>query len=420
MNNDSLKTPEALEKYCQKRLGDWKLHGREKRFRCPFGNHTKLHLAIGVANGIGVWKCRSCDTGGDIFKLAGLLNGMDIKTEFPDILQDVSETLGIPLDDSPHTRREKTRKRPFRSIMPQPATPPPAVTPVYVGEADNMALEVCRLRIINDYDLRVELAAELGIRETELLARASFIDPYYGGLVGATEDRRLLYLYSIGEYPGTRTPRYTGAKLRRRALPHQNPFLKLVNGQWQSYGTMNPTTNNKDGVRFLWPIGKAFQPWGMIAAMEKAVIVITEGESDAIAMSCAMEDFRICYQQDQDPETGLPYEDTEGSLEATIPAVVAIPGAKNFPKEWKHYFTNKLVIICMDADKAGQEGCRRLMDILKSVNCTIVVWTPPAPYKDARDMLRDTRTGRLCRSLLKSVSLANMEKQSSLDHERTS
>lgn len=404
MDLDSLKTSEALEKYCQKRLGDWKLHGREKRFRCPFGNHTKLHLAIAEVNGVGVWKCRACDTGGDIFKLVGLLESLDMKTQFRDILRSVADVLSVPMEEESESLRrrkgkESTRKR---RLLPEPAkeSPPPVQ---YVSAEDNEVLEACRWRLIEDRELRNELAEELGLCGNELLARASFVNPYYGGLVGATPDRRLLFLYSIGEVEGTGVPRYTGAKLRRRGLPHRNTFLRLKEGNWEGKGSMNASANNPEGVRFLWCTGKAYEPWGMNAAKEKRGVIVCEGESDAMAMSQALDVYRAAYQQDVDPETGLPYEDETGSMEGSIPAVVAVPGAKNFPDGWKGLMSGKVVIICMDADEAGQEGSRRLISLLEEVPCVLRVWNPSLSYKDAREMLRGAGFKALCESLFSSI-----------------
>ena len=151
------------------------------------------------------------------------------------------------------------------------------------------------------------MARELHLDGSEFFNR-SFLHVAYGGVLGLSPDNRLLYLYSAID-PQTGQPRYTGAKLRRR-ISHANPFLKLENGKWNSYGSMNGR-DGKDPVRFSWAAGRAFQPWGMEAAMSKKAVFVCEGESDCMAVSQAFDAFRESYQMDTDPETGCMEFDIE-------------------------------------------------------------------------------------------------------------
>ncbi|WP_417004916.1 toprim domain-containing protein [Akkermansia sp.] len=378
---DQFRTPEALLEYCRRQLGEPRRQGREQVFPCPFGTHERPKLSVGERDGRGVFHCWSCDESGDIFQLAAHMAGTNVKTDFPAAVRHVADVLGVCLPEDDRPGASRPGGRPIRAAA--PPKPPGPPEPVFLPPKDQRALYDCRVRLRMDIKKQDELARELHLDGREFFNR-SFLHVAYGGVLGMTPDNRLLYLYSAID-PKTGQPRYTGAKLRRR-ICHANPFLKLENGEWTSYGRMNGR-DGKDPVRFSWAAGKAFQPWGMEAAMNKNAVFVCEGESDCMAVSQAFDTFRESYQMDTDPETGLPFEDRNGSLEAVIPASVAIPGAKAFPESWKHYFRGKLVILCLDADRAGRDGAQRLKEMLQGVGCTVRDWTPPEPYKDARDML---------------------------------
>lgn len=79
-------------------LGTHKDIGRVKLFRCPFGEHRRLKLHVNECDGVGLWRCWACDKGGDIFTLAAELKQLDIKAQFPDVLEHVAEVLNISLD----------------------------------------------------------------------------------------------------------------------------------------------------------------------------------------------------------------------------------------------------------------------------------------------------------------------------------
>lgn len=165
---------------------------------------------------------------------------------------------------------------------------------------------------------------------------------------------------------------------------------------------MNPSSGNPHGIRFLWPIGKAAAPWGLDSAHGKRFVIITEGESDCLAVGQALECFREAYQQDVDPCTGRPYEDGRGSLEAVIPAVIAIPGASGFKTGWETPLAGKNVILALDADKAGREAAAKLRERLTAAGCIIRDWMPP--YKDARNMLLCAGERALYESIFESMN----------------
>lgn len=375
-----LKTPDALNEYCRLVLGSPQHKGGVTIYPCPFGTHTRPKLQITEYQGEGRFKCWACDRGGDVFDLHAGMKAQDTQRDFPSVLWGVCEVLGMRPSDNDGTSLS-IRKIPVGSrSATSMAAAPPGETSCFLSAPDEAELDTCRERLALDERLAGELAAELGLSSLMMLVHT---DRTLGrGLLGATEDHRLAYLYQADDEAGN--TRYTGMKLRRRDN-HPNPCLKLENGQWKSHGTMNPTEDNPHGIRFLWIIGKAAAPWGIHSAYGKRFVIVTEGESDCLAIGQALEGFREAYQQDVDPDTRRPYEDRLGSLEAMIPAVVAIPGAGGMKTGWDALFTKKNVILALDADRAGRESAAKLRERLTASECVIRDWM--SPYKDARNML---------------------------------
>ncbi len=392
-----LKTPDALNEYCRRTLGKPQQRGSVMIYPCPFGTHARFKLQVTEYQGEGRFKCWVCDRSGDIFNLHAGINGFDTQRDFPGVLQGVCNVLGVRPPDDDGTPLP-TRRRPVR---PRPASFMAAVlseeSPCFLSDLDEAELDACRERLQQDERLAEKLSSELGIHP--LMMQIHTARELGRGLLGATPDNRLLYLYTAEDEGGN--IRYTGAKLRRRDK-HANPCLKLENGQWIPSGTMNPSSGNPHGIRFLWPIGKAAAPWGLDSAHGKRFVIITEGESDCLAVGQALECFREAYQQDVDPCTGRPYEDGRGSLEAVIPAVIAIPGASGFKTGWETPLAGKNVILALDADKAGREAAAKLRERLTAAGCIIRDWMPP--YKDARNMLLCAGERALYESIFESMN----------------
>lgn len=85
-------------------------------------------------------------------------------------------------------------------------------SPVFLEPANVMELEICRKRLEEDIPLRSLLSSELNLNEELMLSAITVSHPSLRGLLGATEDGRLLYLYTARGSDGDIT--YTGAKLR--------------------------------------------------------------------------------------------------------------------------------------------------------------------------------------------------------------
>lgn len=405
MELEQLQSVENLHAFCGRVLGHAGRRGNAVVYPCPFGTHSKPHLEVVEYRGKGRWKCWACDRSGDIVDLYAALNGVDVKGRFYEAVEGVCSVLGVscredvkpPRKTRKNARAGASRRRVKKAAAVAAEDIPPA--PAFLGAEDAAALEECRERLRNDRGLARELLGELGL---SVWLAAVCTEPGTGlPLIGATEDRRLVYLYSAPDETGRM--RLTGAKLRRRDGV-RNARLRLEGGAWKEYGLMDaPPDDLKGGARFVSLCGKCCQPWGMGAAQGRQTVIITEGESDCLAMVEAVEQFReaCCF----DPETGRPYETAAGSLESMLPAVVAVPGVSGFRTGWAPLFSGKNVIVAMDGDEAGRKASAALVEALAGV-CAVRNWAPPEGYKDARKMLLSAGPCALCEAVFSVMSNA--------------
>lgn len=372
-------------------LGTPKDKGREKLFRCPFGEHQRPKLHVNERDGIGLWRCWACDKGGDIFTLAAELQQLDVKAQFPDVLKHVVHVLNISLDDKMSQRDYSSSSRKRAGAMPalQKGLTHSPESPVFLDIADVMELETCRKRLEENVPLRSLLSSELDLNEELMLSAITVSHPGLRGLLGATEDGRLLYLYTARNCDGN--VMYTGVKLRRRSN-HPNPKLYLKEGKWISCGTMNAESS-----RFMWVAGKAYQPWGMEFAEQRKIVLICEGESDALAVNQA---FGCLVPEGSSVFGNIP---NTGSAEL-VPFAVAIPGAQSFKREWAGSFKGKIVILGLDSDPAGRKAAKEIRQTLADIGCIVVNWTPPSPYKDARSLLSSEGSRALYQSILSALN----------------
>jgi hypothetical protein len=109
--------------------------------------------------------------------------------------------------------------------------------------------------------------------------------------------------------------------------------------------------------RFDWLIGKATAPWRMAWAKNPDVrtVYLTEGESDALAL--------IAAGAERDGKT----------------ACVASPGT-SFQSGWASMFEGKRVVICFDADEAGQDATVKVAKILHGHAAGILTWKGAARH----------------------------------------
>lgn len=366
---EQLKSYESLLAYCEQALGRGTRSGSEWLFPCPFGAHERPHLAIAAKDGGGVYRCRACDTGGDIFTLAAHLNSLDAKKDFPAVAQAVADALHISLTDSPaHTPRKAPSRRRREYTPPAVCTPTPA--PRFISP-ENEAFIWQRMQQTTAAALEEQARLlRLPAKGLEYIAR----HPEQGGLALAP-DGRLLVIYTATDAAGKL--RITACKLRCWKDRTNYPAY-LHAGEWTpgrketdarflwiaKNGIIQPTKAGEQPRRIYAPTA----PYGMQAALAARRVIITEGESDAWAARISLAYFaRLAGYSPQD-----------------YAAVVAIPGVSSFKAEWMPFFTGKAVALCLDADAAGQKALPHALDMLSDNRTRAHIFTPPNGAKDLR------------------------------------
>jgi hypothetical protein len=96
MNRESVKT--AIQSdilgYYSHFVPNIKPNGKDLLAHCPF--HQDDNPSLKINSDDGRFHCFPCGAGGDAFTFYGKLKGLDPKTDFPRILEEVGELLGVP------------------------------------------------------------------------------------------------------------------------------------------------------------------------------------------------------------------------------------------------------------------------------------------------------------------------------------
>lgn len=365
----ALRAPDVLQAYCSTALGQGMQRGRLTWYRCPFGAHTRLKLEVTERDGFGVALCRACNQGGTVFDVAAAVLGLDVKKDFPAVVQGVADAVGYTLrtDDigtpkKRHRKRKTGFSRPLGVVTP-PARVTPAERPLEYLPADEEAAALDAVRRAADNPARMaEHAALLGLPVEVLLFHTDIAEAAACGLLGLDERGRLLYVYT--HRPAAGEPvRVVGVK-----------------------------TRNLSGVepRFLMRGSKQVL-WGMNAVADARHVVITEGESDALAVRAAF----WAWMEDWARNSPGDYTDD------TMPAVVAKPDAGTFRDEWARLMSGKTVTLISDNDAAGRTGAEKTAAMLHAAGVRrVFVWMPPNGIKDARAALDAARPMLLAEQIL--------------------
>ena len=347
----ALKAADVLQAYCERALGQGKRVGGKMFYPCPYGAHTRLKLEVTDKNGCGLALCRACNRGGSVFDVAAGVLGVDPRKDFTACVEAVADAVGYnltPDDGTAPKKARRSRKAGFSRPLAVPARPVPAPAvekPLEYLLPDEEAAALAAVeRLRNAPRLMADFAAMFGLplgviqshTDMSLAAR---------GLLGGDERGRMVYVYT--HCPDDAAPvRVLIAKSRNQ--PFFPPYLSKK--------------------------GKPFDKlWGADDAAARDAVWITEGESDALAVRAAVEDWH---------EIALHTLDKYDP--ATFPAVVAKPGAGAFKPEWARGLEGKEVTLISDNDEAGQNGAAKTAELLHAagVRC-VYVWMPES-VKDAR------------------------------------
>ena len=342
----ALKSPDILHAYAAAVLGQGVRRGHVWLYPCPFGAHTRPKLEIAERDGCGVALCRACNAGGTVYHIAAAVLGLDAKKDFIKCAEEIAAKTGAHLapDDAPHARRPVWTAKPPQDARKAVAdTPPPLV--YLPAEDEAAALAAVRYAAARP-DILAEHAAALGLPLSALLCHTEE-SAHACGLLGLTPDSRLLYVYTTPD-PVTGAPRVLMTK--RRGLPHDKPRF-IARG-------------SKQGL------------FGAPAADDAARVVITEGESDALAVRASVAAWYTWLAQNE-PDACPPWH--------VFPFAMAKPDCGTFRPHWAAALRGKDVILAADNDAAGVDGARATAATLHAQGVRrVFVWLPPGGVKDAR------------------------------------
>ena len=368
----ALKAPDMLHAYCRAALGAGKQTGRLTFYPCPWGAHSRPKLEVSERDGVGVAMCRACDCGGTVYDVAAGVLGLDVRKDFPAVVQAVADAVGYVLrDDAPEMPRKGHRKGKtgfFRpggaSAAPAPARPTEKPLEYLPPDEEAAALEAVR-RAADNSDRMAEHAALLGLPLDAVMFHTDIQEAGALGLLGLGKGGRLLYVYT--HRPAAGEPvRVVGVKTRN--LPGVEP-------------------------RFLMR-GSKQMPWGWDSVDAAGLVFVTEGESDALAVRAALWAWLDDWAHNE-PDS-FPAADA-------WPVVVGKPDAGTFRDTWARRLVGKDVVLIVDNDDAGRKGAEKTAGILRAAGVRrVFVWNPPARAKDARAALDAARPWLLADDLMEN------------------
>lgn len=368
----ALKSPDVLHAYCRAALGAGKQVGRLMFYPCPWGAHSRPKLEVSERDGVGVAMCRACDCGGTVYDVAAGVLGLDVRKDFPAVVQAVADAVGYVLrDDAPEMPRKGNRKgktgfsRPLGAVA-APALSRPVEKPLEYLPPDEEAAALDAVRRAAENPARMaEHAALLGLPLDVLMLHTDIQEAGALGLLGLGKGGRLLYVYT--HRPAAGEPvRVVGVKTRN--LPGVEP-------------------------RFLMR-GSKQMPWGWDSVDAAGLVFVTEGESDALAVRAALWAWLDDWAHNE-PDT-FPAADA-------LPVVVGKPDAGTFRDTWARRLVGKDVVLIVDNDDAGRKGAEKTAGILRAAGVRrVFVWTPPAGVKDARASLDAARPWLLADDLMEN------------------
>ena len=359
----ALLEPEYLHSYCSSKLGNAQRMGNLWVYPCPYGKHTRAKLQVREYQGKGLAKCWACGAGGSVFDVAAAVEGLDVKKDFPAVVRAVADAVGYTLQtDDSGTPKESSRKRKTGFSRPQGAVTPPApATPAekpleYLPPDEQQRVLQCMQRA-EDYPEKLREQADLlGIPFEELEFRVHLDSLKYGG-IGLDEHGRLMYVYADnGNIFAAKTRNHPGRQ--PRFILRGSPAL----------------------------------PWGMEDAEMAETVIITEGESDSMAIHSSFYAFMEWVSHNAPDRYPRP---------ELVPAVIAKPSAGTFKETWGTKLRGKDVILVVDNDDAGRNGAEKTAVILRAAGVRrIFTWLPPDDCKDARAALDAARPWGLAENIL--------------------
>ena len=414
----ALKSPDTMRAYAEARL-DGRAVGRSYKCACPWGLHNDtLKVEITEYNGQGRATCWACGKQSvNIFELAAATSGIpNDKEHFAELMEHVADVTGYKLTTYAPRRRARRLAAAAADAAwcdnfqngnshaftpstaggcmqggatgrPHAASPTAGVSRLCAADAaEDMAWEAVERAARNPERLAM-FAAGFGLPARALTVHAD-MECASMGLIGLSPGGLLLFISTRATCGNLKV-----TAIKARAPKHGTaPAEVIEDGRWVARGTLDAA---RKGGKFRACItGAGAHLWGGDAIAGHDTVIITEGESDKLAVDCSVDAFRTAWQ------TGLD-KCSEYVPEQTLPAVVACAGARAFKSEWARLFKGKVVYICGDNDTAGQEGLTHTAALLLDAGVKDVrIWTPRHGYKDARDQFHAARPAELMEDII--------------------
>lgn len=349
----ALKAADVLQAYCERTLGQGKRVGGKMFYPCPYGAHTRLKLEVTDKNGCGLALCRACNRGGSVFDVAAGVLGVDPRKDFAACVEAVADAVGYNLTPDDGTTPKKARRsrkagfsRPLAvPVRPVPDTPAEKPLEYLPPDMEREALAMVE-RLRREPETICRFAAVLGL-PVDVMRDHTNMDFALCGLLG--RDRQGFPVYVYTHCPDDSAVRVLGFKVRYRGFKDTSKSMPFR----------------------MW--GEKQALWGASEIAFRDCVLITEGESDALAVRAAMRawhDIAVHTVEKYDP--------------ATFPAVVAKPDAGTFKEAWARPLRGKEVTLITDADVPGQDGAKKTAAILMAAGVRRVFAWMPSGVKDAR------------------------------------
>jgi DNA primase len=283
------------------------------------------------------FNCFGCSATGDVLTLIAAVRGLDLKTQFREVLDQAAALAGVEVSDGKPSEPERISPASYNAIARSIVAACPFVD-------DPAVLKYCDDRILIAEGARAQLAA-LPPLETQGVLIAKLVDMF-----GADALERAGLLW--------RDKRTNEIQLDRFAHPENRLVIPWLNLDG-SVAVLQRRRLDDGKPKYVFPAGiRPALPFGaerLRANDAERLIVFVEGALDVLAL-------RLLDRRD-----GL----------GIMP--LGLPGLDGWRKDWARFAKGRHVRIGFDADKAGERQVDGIADDLFGAGAAVVErWTPRA------------------------------------------
>lgn len=325
-----------------------RMGGRKARCACPIHHGDGLAFAVWEHEGVLVWRCLSgCDRGGDAIGLVAEIRGLDLRTQFPDVLREVGALVGLDVGAVTSTRTE----------------PAPSEAEQRAAYLRNQAL---------------------GLR-TEVLSRLLELSPLVGeGLRYLTHERgldasvcramRVGYVSDPAAIARDLLDRYRPEVLDELgvvylrggelAFSRHRLVVPIIRGGCPVYvqgRALGDVEHKHERFRSMRGSTPCLLGIDSLAARPDAPVLLCEGLVDTV---------------------------TGQQMWGESHAVVGILGAGGLKPEMAAPLRGRTVVVALDPDAAGEKGAQSVAQTLHRIGCEVRRLVVPHPAKDLNDWLQ--------------------------------